>query len=73
MKPLNGNNGKEFILAAFGIEQHESGDSNEERGVTIDKNALFEITKALWPAIVRVACSRHRRINPSTAGLLLSK
>jgi hypothetical protein len=46
---------EDFRLAAFGSERHESGHNNEERRMTIDKIALFETTKALWPAIVRVS------------------
>mgnify|MGYP001274379297 CR=1 FL=1 len=45
----------DFRLAAFGSMRHESGYCNEERRMTIDRIALFENTKSLWPTIVMVS------------------
>lgn len=45
----------DFRLTAFVSGRHESCRCNEERQVTVDKNALFEATKVLWPATLRVS------------------
>lgn len=42
-------------LAAFIGGRHESCHFNEERRVTVDRSALFETTKGLWPEIVKVS------------------
>lgn len=42
-------------LAAFGSGRHKRRHCYEERQMTIDKIALFETTRALWPATVRVS------------------
>ena len=45
----------DFRLAAYDGGGHESCHCIGERSVTVDKSALFETTKALWPPAVRVS------------------